>query len=282
MFIDGGTTTILAAVFEGNFTTNTGSGAALSINSDANVTIDGTTFTQNSSTGSGGAVVVGVNSAFQITTMRSTLFDANASAGSGGAITASSSGTLALDNCEFLGNGANGNGGALSSSGTGTLTIRNGEFHGNTSGSNGGAIRAVADPQMLIASSSFSSNSAVGVGGGISFVVGPGGTSTVRNVALWGNGSDMDGENLATITYACSQEFLNIDPSNQLALTDPFVLGPNGELFLDQDSACVDNGDDVAATADYAAIGLDWQDLTTASDGTLDLTPVDIGVHYLP
>ena len=60
------------------------------------------------------------------------------------------------------------------------------------------------------------------------------------------------------------------------------MLGGGNELFLDQMSVCVDNGDDVTATTDYGAIGLDWTELTTSVDGTTDVSPVDIGVHYDP
>lgn len=67
-----------------------------------------------------------------------------------------------------------------------------------------------------------------------------------------------------------------------LAFSDLVTLGPNSELFLDQGSDCVDIGDDLAANTDYAAIGLDWTQLTTASDGTLDASPVDAGTHYPP
>ena len=67
-----------------------------------------------------------------------------------------------------------------------------------------------------------------------------------------------------------------------LAFSDPIELGANSELFLDQGSDCVDIGDDAAATADYGASGLDWDAMTTSSNGTLDVTPVDAGTHYAP
>lgn len=104
----------------------------------------------------------------------------------------------------------------------------------------------------------------------------------MRNVATWGNGNDMTGEGVMNITYTCSEEFLSVGAGNVIALSDPFVVGPDGELFLDQGSICVDNGTDASATADYGAIGLDWQTLTTSSGGVLDTTPVDMGAHYSP
>ena len=56
-------------------------------------------------------------------------------------------------------------------------------------------------------------------------------------------------------------------------------LGPDNELFLDQSSGCVDNGDDLIADATYS---VEWQELTTSLDGTLDAPPVDMGAHYVP
>ena len=63
--------------------------------------------------------------------------------------------------------------------------------------------------------------------------------------------------------------------------SDPFVLAASGEVFLNQASACVDAGLDSAATAAFGSAGV-WGAMTTASDGTLDATPVDMGRHYDP
>lgn len=51
---------------------------------------------------------------------------------------------------------------------------------------------------------------------------------------------------------------------------------------LDQNSECVDLGDDASATADYVGLGLDWETMTTDVVGTLDVSPVDAGAHYEP
>jgi hypothetical protein len=205
--------------------------------------------------------------------------------GDGGAICTTDTNVgpvLSIGSSDFTDNSAPDDGGAIYAGGP--TRIRNAAFWSNDTGGDGGAIRAstrTSSPQIL--SSSFYENSAVGLGGGVALVLGTAGTSgIVRNTAMWANSTDMDGENLATITYTCSEEFLSIGTGNELALNDPFVLGVDGELFLDQTSICVDNGNDVSATTDYAALGLDWQDLTTAADSTLDETPVDMGAHYLP
>jgi len=132
-----------------------------------------------------------------------------------------------------------------------------------------------------IRSSTFYQNVATGLGGGVA-VTGNVNTGTVRNTVFYGNSSDMTGEGLVSIAYTCSEDFLSIDATNMLAFSDPVVLGPNDELFLDQGSDCVDMGDDAAATADYGAIGSNWQQMTTSIDATLDVTPVDAGVHYPP
>ena len=57
---------------------------------------------------------------------------------------------------------------------------------------------------------------------------------------------------------------------------DEFYLkhaGLDGELA---DAPCVDAGDDATATA----LGLDWSNGSTRSDGALDISPVDMGWHW--
>jgi hypothetical protein len=92
----------------------------------------------------------------------------------------------------------------------------------------------------------------------------------------------MTGEAYADISYTCSEEFLSAGIGNVIAFSDPFVPGPNGEVFLDQASVCVDGGNDAPATNDYSLIGADWTTMTTALDSSLDASPVDMGTHYTP
>jgi predicted outer membrane repeat protein len=189
---------------------------------------------------------------------------------------------LFIESSIFNDNAAPDDGGAIYAGSP--LQIRNSAFWSNDAGGDGGALRALTymdSPQIL--SSSFYQNTATGSGGGIALAVGNAGTTgIVRHAAMWANSSDIGGDTNASITYTCTEDDLGAGTGNQISATDPFELGPNNELYLDQASLCVDNGNDIAATTDYAAIGLDWQTLTTASDSTLDASPVDMGVHYAP
>lgn len=120
---------------------------------------------------------------------------------------------------------------------------------------------------------------AAGVGG--IAVVPAGGVGNVHNVALWGNGTDIGNELFVAVEYTCSEQAL-AGVGNVVALVDPFVLGPGGEVFLEPGSVCIDGGDDAAATIDYGMLGRDWQAMTTDLGGALDAPPVNIGVHYDP
>ena len=97
-----------------------------------------------------------------------------------------------------------------------------------------------------------------------------------------GNGTDILGGAGADVTYSCTESFVSLGEGNVFGIPDPIELGPNDELFLNQGSLCVDAGDSAAATTDYAALGLDWEMLTTDALGSADEPPVDMGVHYAP
>ena len=263
-------------------------GGAFFVETDSELELTSSTFLANVATSGGGAIYApAVNGADNRTiSLDGSTFIGNVAMGTrGGAIWVTDSPfggyTKILDiaSCRFEGNTAATEGGAIY--GDEQLNVRNSVFYANSAGSNGGAIvarTAVGTP--LVASSSFSGNVAPTLGGGILLTGGGGGV--MHNTVLWGNGSDVGNVGLANVTYTCSEEFLGIGVGNMLALSDPFVLGPQGQLFLDPLSICVGNGDDGLATADYGTLGLDWQLMTTQSTSALDAPPVDMGAHYLP
>ena len=134
----------------------------------------------------------------------------------------------------------------------------------------------------------FSGNSASGAGGGMinQSIANP----TLTNVVFWGNSDDGSGPDVANIdtsspviTNTYSAALGGTNP--QTLSINPFDVGPSGELFLIQNSVCVNAGADTAAddvVTGLPAALLDWRDMTTASDGTLDTGTVDMGRHYDP
>jgi hypothetical protein len=189
-------------------------------------------------------------------------------------------GPVTFGSCAFEGNTAAGPGGAMFAEHS--TSIIDSTFRFNSAGTTGGAVHALTtNVHPHIASSTFYQNAAAVSGGGIELQVDDG-IGVMRNVVMWGNGVDVTGIGNATVTYTCSEDFISLGAGNVFAIPDPVVLGPSGELFLDQASVCVDGGSDAAATTDYGTLGLSWQAMTTASTGVLDSSPVDRGAHYEP
>jgi hypothetical protein len=86
------------------------------------------------------------------------------------------------------------------------------------------------------------------------------------------------------ITYTFSQQFLGLGAGNQILQASPYDLGDNGELFLNQvqQNLCRNGALDATANTSYSTWNQDWQDMTTAKNGALDVPAADMGVHYFP
>lgn len=273
-------TEVINSVFDGNSATRNGGGVYVRPNSSGTWRVESSQFLENTSDGSGGAIYSSGTGGgtIELPVVESTFVD-NVAQQQGGAIANVGAGGVIVNSGHFEQNSAGANGGALYGS---EFRVTDSSFRLNSAATDGGAVYKTEDVWSRIRSSSFYENSAGGLGGGIRLVGSGAGEVSISNVAMFGNGTDIDGEGNATITYTCSEEFLSVGAGNLLTLTDPFVVGVDGEIFLNQGSVCVDNGDTALATADYTAIGLDWATLTTGSSGALDVPPVDMGRHYQP
>ncbi len=125
--------------------------------------IDGSTFSNNYSAGSGGAIFFNSGN---ISVLRSE-FTGNIAAADGGAIRLFG-GNNRVVNSTFSGNEAI-NGGAIATSNSGDTRISNSTFAGNYASNDGGAIAGLSSTNILgIYNSTFSGNLAGGYGGGIS------------------------------------------------------------------------------------------------------------------
>ncbi|MBQ9964077.1 MAG: right-handed parallel beta-helix repeat-containing protein [Clostridia bacterium] len=123
---------------------------------ESNVIFDGNTSADN-----GGAIY-----ARNLLSVENTTFQNNSAAGStGGAIHAGSM-TITIDNAQFINNTAKTNGGAIYQSGSNNkddtldLTITNTTFEFNTAGTNGGAMYLSTDTSAYAATSQFVQNTA--------------------------------------------------------------------------------------------------------------------------
>lgn len=106
------------------------SGGAI-YNNGGTVTIAGGTFTNISSTGSGGVIYSIINSGVGNVTINGGTFTNNSSGGVGGVINTSGKVTITVNGGTFTGNTAATNGGAIHVSGSGTLVVTGGTFSGN-------------------------------------------------------------------------------------------------------------------------------------------------------
>lgn len=262
-----------------SFTSNmaTGSGGAISL-TQASLDVSNSSFVSNQGDSGGGILL----SSADHSQIRNTEFQSNvASSGFGGAVATGSS-WVDVFSSRFDNNDASLYGGALGL-GTGYKQVFDCTFTDNTAGTEGGAIRAhvTASSPLWVGSTSLRNNVAADIGG--IFLNSQPQHAVLRNLVLWGNGGDVGGVAGApspTISNVCSEFFLEAGGGNLVPASDPFVAGPDGELFLLPASVCVDAGDSAAASTDYGVIGLDWADLSTQMDGSLDAGIVDMGAHY--
>jgi len=128
---------IIASDFSGN---STSIGGALQVQTDGEVNIVGSTFTNNSTLDSGAAI------------------------GLQGTVSLRSD--VLIDGCDFVGNTAFQTGGAIRGGGVNGLTIRNSRFEQNAA-SAGGALAATVDTDMRVEGTDFVSNSSLGSGGAV-------------------------------------------------------------------------------------------------------------------
>ena len=171
-----GTLSLTGGSFTGNKTTS-GSvgGGAIYVTTNAKLSVDGTTFSENSAqktgstgAGKGGAICI-ANSAAASHTIKNAAFTANTDALAGGALFIEKM-AVEIDGCTFDANSAKGHGGAFHATGAATFTIKNSSFEANVLNADfaGGAIYSNSTSTgNQISSTKFISNSTKGNGGAI-------------------------------------------------------------------------------------------------------------------
>ena len=171
-----GTLSLKGGSFTGNKTTSGGvGGGAIYVTTNAKLSVDGTTFSENAAqktdgtgAGKGGAICI-ANTAASSHTIKNATFTENTDALAGGALFIDTK-AVEIDGCTFDGNSANGHGGAVHATGAATFTIKNSTFEENVLDTDlaGGAIYSNSTSTgNLISSTKFISNSTKGNGGAI-------------------------------------------------------------------------------------------------------------------
>lgn len=164
-----------------DFNEQTGSwGGALSITNTANVTVDGSSFTNNHAARGGGAI-----DNEGVLTIQNAQFSNNEADDYGGALTAM--GTITIDNSTFSNNTAS-DGGAILSFDDGSLTINNSTFTGNTATDSGGAFYSLNE--ATVNNTTFDNNTAHYYGGAIAV----GNTMVIENSTFSNNSVEGDSE----------------------------------------------------------------------------------------
>lgn len=228
--------------------TVSGSGGGAIGSENAAVTVNGCTFTDNSASGDGGAVLNG--------TWNEKLY-----------------------NCTFIGNSSGGNGGALFN----YFLLRNCIIRENTAG-NGGGVYLDGQRSNSAYNCMFYNNKALGTGGAVAYA--GSNTSIANTIFLDNHGAlansngvfSIDANSSHDISYSRVEE----DQFGTLGagtFTDNPMLDPDSTFKLLPNSPCIDAGDgDLAESIDYGG-NARYDDLykNNTGIGTIDYT--DIGIY---
>jgi predicted outer membrane repeat protein len=218
------------------------SGAGI-YNQQGDLTVDNCTFSDNQANASGGAIYN--NNASGTLTVNNSEFVSNSAINfDGGAIVSNS--TVDLTNCVFLQNSA-GQGGAVFSSDS--VSLINCVFGGNTATSNGGGALFVNSPQpdpATLLNCTFTDNTAADAGGAI-YSLGQG--PVITNCILFGDGAPEDAEiyNVSGPNVMFSDvEQGSYSAANGNIDVDPMFVNPPDELSLQSASPCINTGSNAA------------------------------------
>ncbi len=157
-----------------------------------------------------------------------------------------------------------------------SVKISNSTFLSNQATQGGALYTNFANP--LISGCAFLNNSASAYGGAWYHSTSQSSTK-LNNSAFWGN-SAPQGPNvfLNSATFTPSNVCSPADIAGVGHVTptvDPFqIVNANKGVFLGTASSCINAGND------SLAVDAAWSSQTTLSSGTVDASPVDVGVHH--
>ncbi len=268
--------TINNSIFQGNGAVNSNLGGGAIYGELAQITINGSSFIDNSLSGdrdaSGGAIFATDSSNLDI---EKTDFEDNTvdvtDGGSGGAIATANQTTVDIKDSNFLGNSASDTGGAVRLLGS-TNNLTNVRFEENTANLFGGAATFSNTDETTVNDSWFVSNTSQGDAGAIWL---RGGSSQWNNVNFVGNVASgttdgiTEGDGGVSIIDGGNHTFKNITATDNRAEKDAGVFGVKGEdraVALEIDDSVFERnsaGDDAGViyirsnTLDFASANLD-------------------------
>ncbi|MBO7726726.1 MAG: hypothetical protein J6S40_09715, partial [Thermoguttaceae bacterium] len=250
-----GALTVQGSTFTGN--TSNGNGGAVSFDFESPdtpsgvVTITGSTFTNNSTSYDGGAIY----SAAKTISISGSTFTSNTAASDGGAFAtpgdANQTKTIVVNNCEFTGNRANGGAGGamlIENYGANTLTMTGTTFTNNTASTTGGALRLNGCTFQIKDQSKFIGNTAA-VGGG-AVHVGYGGSSSISSTEFKENKATRAGDvSGGAILFENNNGVVTISGS---AFKDNYANATNGTAFggaISRSTGTNDGGLSISSTS---------------------------------
>jgi CSLREA domain-containing protein len=192
-------------------------GGAVFADTNAHLSMNGATFTQNSADSQGGAIYTQTGTTVSV---HASAFDHNSAAAGGGI---SSSGGLTVSSSSFVANASKARGGGLDAV-AGSLDVSDSSFSGNSAMDAGAGLAVEGSQPNVITRSTFAGNTTQGSGGGL-FLQHP---ATVTNTTItansatdnpygynWGGGVDVEADaTLIHVTVAHNDSPKGADIAN--------------------------------------------------------------------
>jgi predicted outer membrane repeat protein len=199
--------------------------------------VTGSTFSDNSTTVSGG----GIDDYGQNATVIDSTFSGNTATDGGGAIEHQDGGTLNVTGSTFSANSTKGLGGGIEADGDTTAIVTDSTFSGNTAKEGGGGIESAGFGTLDITDSTLSENTATdGDGGGIRNDSEAAATPTLTYTTLSGNTAPV-GDGGGIFTFDATTTLLATLVANSgtgLDCATSFGTTTDGGYNLDDDGSC--------------------------------------------
>ena len=202
------------------------SGGAALIDAGGVLTVDDSTFTNNTAPGDGGAIY---NNGGALALGALTIATGNSAGEQGGAVYLKGGGSVDLDTAEVSSNTSAADGGAIYVEGGCTLTIADSDLDGNTTTGSGGSVHSYGD--VVISGAFFTSNMATSQGGALYLAAG--GSLDVSDTTFDSNQATDSGSDSGAIHLRADATI------DTCTFTDNYAADDGGVMYV-QNGATVD------------------------------------------
>ena len=255
------------------------------IGNDGNVTITGSTFSNNTSgsfyydsgtayytDGDGGAIFITSGVTGNVLISGSTFSDNQALYGGGGAIDAFNGGSFTISSSTFSGNSSSGWGGALYMGTDGqVITVTDSLFVDNSSADEGGAIDFDADDQVATINNSTFVDNASGLDGGAIWKE-AGGSLTINMSTITGNSAVNGGGGVWFYEKLYAEEGSPAKDQADVTITGTILAGNTGSAGAADDLGTIQNPTSPVATISDSILGAVDADITVTASNNIDAT----------